>query len=123
MRQSSFEEKMLAQMETGEVSALKEWLHSIVLEDSSFSRRAEELLERLDAQFPNPEPVLSALKNMPPLPLTNLLRLYSKSEACISTYRMLLTGAGIIPFMIPACRIWTGGQIGDPSMKLATRSL
>lgn len=54
---ASFEEKVLVQMETGEVSALKEWLHSIVLEDSSFSRRAEELLERLDAQFPNPEPV------------------------------------------------------------------
>ena len=117
---ASLEEKMLAQMEAGDVSALKEWLHSIVLENSSFSSRAEELYERLDTQFPNPDPVPPGFEKYASMTTDE------PTETVFKIGSMYLhiqdTSDGSWDYTIYDSRLqdMDGGQIGDPSMKLAT---
>lgn len=117
---ASLEEKMLAQMETGNVAVLKEWLHSIVLEDSSFSSRAEALYERLDAQFPDPDPVPPGLEKYASMTTDEPTETVFK----IGSMYLHIQGAsdGSWDHTIYDSRLqdMDGGQIGDPSMKLAT---
>lgn len=115
---ASFEEKILAQMETGNVSALKEWLRSIVLEDSAFSKQAEKLFERLNTQFPDPVP--------PGLEKYASITTEEPSETVFKIGSMYLhiqdASDGSWDYTVYDSRLQAidGGQIGDPSMKLAS---
>ena len=117
---ASLEEKMLAQMEAGDVSALKEWLHSIVLEDSSFSRRAEELYERLDAQFPDPDPVPPGLEKYASITTEEPTETVFKIGSMYLHIQDASDGSWDYTIYDSRLQDMDGGQIGDPSIKLAT---
>ena len=117
---SSLEEKMLAQMEAGDVSALKEWLHSIVLEDSSFSSRAEELYERLDAQFPDPDPVSPGFEKYASMTTDEPTETVFKIGSMYLHIQDASEGSWDYTIYDSRLQDMDGGQIGDPSMKLAT---
>ena len=105
-------------METGNVSALKEWLHSIVLENSTFSRQAEQLFERLNTHFPDPAP--------PGLEKYVSITTDEPTETIFKIGSMYLhiqdASDGSWDYTVYNSRLQAmdGGQIGDPSMKLAT---
>ena len=103
---ASLEEKMLAQMEAGDVSALKEWLHSIVLENSSFSSRAEELYERLDTQFPNPDPVPPGFEKYASMTTDEPTETVFKIGSMYLHIQDTSDGSWDYTIMIPVCRIW-----------------
>lgn len=117
---ASLEEKMLTQMESGDVSALKEWLHSIVLEDSSFSSRAEELYERLDAQFPDPDPVPPGLEKYASITTDESTETVFKIGSMYLHIQDASDGSWDYTIYDSRLQDMDGGQIGDPSMKLAT---
>ena len=117
---ASLEEKMLAQMEAGDVSALKEWLHSIVLENSSFSSRAEELYERLDAQFPDPDPVPPGLEKYASMTTDEPTETVFKIGSMYLHIQDASDGSWDYTTYDSRLQDMDGGQIGDPSMKLAT---
>lgn len=117
---ASLEEKMLTQMESGDVSALKEWLHSIVLEDSSFSSRAEELYERLDAQFPDPDPVPPGLEKYASITTDEPTETVFKIGSMYLHIQDASDGSWDYTIYDSRLQDMDGGQIGDPSMKLAT---
>lgn len=117
---ASLEEKMLTQMESGDVSALKEWLHSIVLEDSSFSSRAEELYERLDAQFPDPDPVPPGLEKYTSITTDESTETVFKIGSMYLHIQDASDGSWDYTIYDSRLQDMDGGQIGDPSMKLAT---
>ena len=117
---ASLEEKMLAQMEAGDVSALKEWLHSIVLENSSFSSRAEELYERLDAQFPDPDPVPPGLEKYASMTTDEPTETVFKIGSMYLHIQDASDGSWDYTIYDSRLQDMDGGQIGDPSMKLAT---
>ena len=117
---SSLEEKMLAQMEAGDVSALKEWLHSIVLENSSFSSRAEALYERLDAQFPDPNPVPPGFEKYASITTEEPAETVFKIGSIYLHIQDASDGSWDYTIYDFRLQAMDGGQIGDPSMKLAT---
>ena len=117
---ASLKEKMLAQMEAGDVSALKEWLHSIVLENSSFSSRAEALYERLDAQFPDPDPVPPGLEKYASMTTDEPTETVFKIGSMYLHIQDASDGSWDYTIYDSRLQDMDGGQIGDPSMKLAT---
>ena len=117
---ASFEEKVLVQMETGNVSALKEWLHSIVLENSTFSSQAEQLFERLNTQFPDPQPVPPGLEKYASITTDEPTETVFKIGSMYLHIQDASDGSWDYTIYDSRLQAMDGGQIGDPSMKLAT---
>ena len=115
---ASFEEKILVQMETGNVSPLKEWLHSIVLENSTFSSQAEQLFERLNTQFPDPAP--PGLEKYASITTDEPIETIFKIGSMYLHIQDASDGSWDYTVYDSRLQAIDGGQIGDPSMKLAT---